>query len=247
MTTEEGIITENLYRFYHRIAALCGYETGQLAGCAYVWNRKGSWPGYLLGLPEPGTIPEIVGAIQQGIVPPFWILPETSGNEIDLLEAAGVRVVKQWSGMILDPVDFKPAPSLQGITIRINERETLEEWLQIVNSDLVSGAQIGHEIMEAIASSDDFQWMVAYMEDQPVGTGMVFSHEGIGGLYMLATRSAARGRGIGSAVFSEMTSLAIRSGNHTVVLHGTGLGERIYVRTGFSVVSGYSVLWNLGQ
>jgi len=252
MRKEEDIITGNLFSFYHRIAELCGYERGELEGCSYVWNRKGSWPGYLLGSPEPGRIAEpgriqeIARAIRTKRVPAFWIM-ENPGRELyGRLEEHGIRAVKQWDGMILNPDQFTPADPDPAITIRSGDPATLEKWLQIVNKEVVTGAQIGGEVLEAFASSGDFHWMVAYLGDQLVSTGMVFSEGGIGGLYMLATRSSFRGRGIGTAVFSEMTAAAIRQGNEAVVLHGTGIGKKIYLRTGFREVNSYSVLWYLG-
>lgn len=246
MITDKDIITGNLFSFYKRIAELCGYESGVLSGCRYVWNRNGSWPGYLLGPPEPGRIPDIARAIRDNRVPAFWIMENPEEEIFGQMEEHGIRPVKQWDGMIMRPGEFRQAAGNPDIRIRSDDPSTLEEWLQIVNREVVTGAQIGGEVMEAFSSSDDFHWMVAYLDEQLVGTGMVFSEGGVGGLYMLATSSSFRGRGIGTAVFSEMTGAAIRLGNDTVVLHGTSIGKRIYLRTGFREVNRYSVLWYLG-
>ena len=243
----DEIITGNLVSFYERIAGMCGYETGLVSGCRYVWNREGSWPSYILGVPGEEDIKGMAEAIERGDLPAFWILPGSAGREMSLLDSAGIRAVKRWSGMHLDPAEFVPATTGPGLEVKINDPGSLEAWLEIVNTDLVSGTSLGPEVPGAIASSGDFHWMVAYRDGVPLATGLVFSADGVGGLYMLATRASARGGGIGSAVFSEMTALAIRTGNRAVVLHGTGLGERIYLRTGFRIVNDYAVLWSLGR
>ena len=253
MSTESDMITGNLYGFYKRIAESCGYERGKTGGCDFVWNKEGSWPGYLFGIPEPERIPEIIDSIKGELAPAFWILDDSNHEVNRLLEENGVRPVRQWEGMILGPGDFRPAskdfqPADDDPSIRIvaDDPDTLEEWLQIVNTELLTGAEIGEEVLEVFKNDSAFQWMVAFYDNRPVSTGLLFSEGGVVGVYMVATRTEFRGLGVGSAVTSELTDAAFRTGNHAVVLHATNMAGNIYRRAGFRKVNRYSISWYLG-
>ncbi len=248
MKSKEEHITNNLYAFYKRVAEGCGYETGHIAGCDYVWNRKGSWPSYFLGAPDREKIHEFVNAKVQGNAPSFWILDKKYLEEIRALERTGVRVVREWKGMALDGRSITPYEHVENRKIRLSfdDQGAHMDWLGIVNTALMTGAQIGDEFFSALSSSVAFRWIVAYMDDQPAGAGLSFSEDGVCGLYMIATGEAYRKQGIGTRVTDELVKQAIDSGNHTIVLHATGHGERIYRNMGFEVHNSYSVMWHLG-
>jgi hypothetical protein len=247
MISPEEKIWMNLRRFYMSLGELCGYESGNLAGIDFVMNNNGSWPAFLLGRPDTEAISDIASSIVNNEVPPFWIMEKKDDAMLSILEDHGIRAVRQWTGMTMESGSFVPATNNPEIEIRNNDPGSLGDWLELVNSTVMSGAQLGKEIAEAISSSDSFQHMVAYLEDKPVGTGLTFSEEGVCGLYFLSTESGQRGRGIGSRIFSELIRCGIEEGNHSLVLHATGMGEKIYHRTGFKSVNHYSVLWHLGS
>ena len=243
-------ITHNLYGFYKRVAEGCRYETGRIAGCDYVWNRKGSWPSYVLGPPDPDKIHEFVNAKMQGNAPSFWILGNEHREEIRLLEKTGLRVVREWKGMALREVGLGPVPKHEEnskIRISTNDPKAYKDWLGIVNTALMTGAQVGNELFAALSSSGSFRWVVAYIDNHPGGAGLSFSENGVCGLYMIATEEAFRRRGIGTRVTRALVKQAHKSGDHTIVLHATGHGERIYGNMGFEVYNRFSIMWHLGQ
>jgi GNAT superfamily N-acetyltransferase len=240
-------ISSNIFRFYTRSAELCGYESGKRAGCAYAWNRTGSWPSFVLGDPGEAGIREAVHAIRSGTLPPFWIAEKTGGELVQKLDDAGVRVIREWSGMALGKADFKPGVLNPKVKIRTNDPGTNREWLHIVNTELLTGSRIGDDYLDAVAISGEFSWMVAYLDDEPAGTGLSFSSGDTCGLYMIATKHAFRGAGVGTMVTSQLVSDALESGHSTVVLHATPLGERIYRKLGFREENRYAVMWHPWQ
>jgi GNAT superfamily N-acetyltransferase len=240
-------ISSNIFRFYTRSAELCGYESGKKAGCAYAWNRKGSWPSFILGDPGEAGIREVVLAIGTGALPPFWITENTGGELVRKLDDAGVRVIREWSGMALGAADFQPCVSNPKVHIRSNDPGTNRDWLHIVNTELLTGSQVGNDFLDAVASSGEFRWMVAYMDEEPVGTGLSFSSGDTCGLYMIATKGPARGAGVGTMVSSQLVADALKSGHSTIVLHATAMGKNIYRKLGFREENRYAVMWHLGQ
>jgi len=252
MSSAEGNIVANIYSFYLRVAVLCGYDKGELAGCGYVWNRKGSWPSFVLGTPGLDAMSEVIAAQGAGLAPPFWIMEKAANDVAQELEDAGVRVVREWSGMELYPDQFQDTSNTdrtsgEQIVIRSNEPEFSSQWLKIVNEVLLSGSKTGPEFLESISNSDQFRWMVAFVDGRPVGTGLSYSENGVCGLYMIATVPSYRGRGVGSRITAELVRQAMAAGDRQFVLHATELGSRIYEKLGFREVNRFSVLWNLGR
>jgi ribosomal protein S18 acetylase RimI-like enzyme len=261
MSTAGKDIAANIYRFYIRVAELCDYDRGELAGCSYVWNRKGSWPSFLLGNPPPDSISEAIAAQGAGLVPPFWIMEKADPDNAQVLEDAGVRAIREWCGMELQADQFQTgastSPSGAGsdtdnasgeqIVIRTNDPKFSSHWRKIVNEELLSGSQLGLEFLESVSRSDQFRWMVAFLDGRAVGTGLSYSENGVCGLYMIATVASYRGRGVGTRLTAELVSQAMAAGDNHFVLHATELGSRIYGKLGFREVNSFSVLWNLGR
>jgi ribosomal protein S18 acetylase RimI-like enzyme len=250
MKTVEEHITQNLYGFYKRVAEECRYEIGHIAGCDYVWNRKGTWPSYFLGAPDPDKIYEFVNAKVKGDAPSFWILGTEYWKEVQLLEKTGLRVVREWKGMALkggSPDLVSKDAENHMVRVHINDPGAFKDWLGIVNTALMTGAQIGSEFFAVLSLSDSFRWVVAYMDNHPAGAGLSFSEDGVCGLYMIATAEVYRRQGIGTRVTGELVKQAIDSGDHTIVLHATGHGERIYKDLGFETYNRFSIMWHLGS
>lgn len=260
MSREGKDIAANIYSFYKVVGELCTYERGEVAGCSYVWNRGGSWPSFMLGNPDPDSLSEALTAMGKGLAPPFWIMEKPAGDEARELDEAGVRAIREWSGMELRMDHFCPDqvqvgneifasenPSGERIRVLANEQEFSVQWMKIINENLLSGSQMGPEFLESISRSDQVRWVIAFLNDQPVGTGLSYSENGVCGLYMIATAASYRGRGIGTRVTAELIRQAMEAGDERFVLHATELGARIYKKLGFREVNSFSVLWNLGR
>lgn len=250
MNPAKESITRNIHRFYTRIAELSAYEQGVVSGLEYVWNRNGTWPSYLLGAPGPDRIQEVAIAMESGQAPPFCILDTSRQEEIHLMEESGIRNIREWKGMFLDSRHFNAedwVKEIPGLKLRINDRASLDDWLLLVNTELMSGVQIGQEVIDSLSASEEFQFAVAYFEDQPAATGLSFREEGICGLYMIVTRTAMRAKGIGSLVTASLIKQAVNLGDKGIVLHATNLGERVYSKLGFRVMNQLAVMWYLGK
>jgi len=246
MNTARQDITQNLFRFYRRIAFLNGYETGSIGGVEYVWNRQGSWPAYILGTPAWSGAVNILRAMERREVPAFWIMEDTPGFNLRKLEKKGIRVVRQWTGMSLDPPEYRSIPGSSDVELRRDDPDGLQDWFHLVNTELMTGSQMGSEVIPAIAASDAYRWIVAYRDERAVGTGLSFTEEGITGLYMIVTEKQSRGKGVGSMITAALIDNAIRNGAGYIVLHATKLGEGLYHRLGFRPKNRFHILWYLG-
>jgi len=75
---------------------------------------------------------------------------------------------------------------------------------------------------------------LARLAGDPVATNILFSHDGVAGLYVTGTAPTAQGRGIGAAIVLAPLAEARARGDHAAVLFASPQGERLYARLGFA-------------
>src|ERR1700756_4019142 len=73
-------------------------------------------------------------------------------------------------------------------------------------------------------------------EGEPVGGGLGLVSDGTLGLYLIATHTDFRGRGIGGAVTERLMVEGKARGAREAVLHSTAMGLSVYRRLGFAEV-----------
>lgn len=80
-----------------------------------------------------------------------------------------------------------------------------------------------------------WQFYLGYLENKPVGISALFSSNGVGGTYDIATLEEYRGQGIGSTLtlYTLRQSFAIGNKMHTLQAENGGEAERLYQKLGF--------------
>ncbi len=81
--------------------------------------------------------------------------------------------------------------------------------------------------------------VVGYVESRPVAAAIAILSNGIAGLYWVATRPEARGRGLGEACTRLAGNRAFELGARCVVLQASEQGEPIYRRMGYREITRY--------
>ena len=98
------------------------------------------------------------------------------------------------------------------------------EYLRIL--DLAPGLLAG-------ADPTAFHILIARLDGRGAATGMAFDHDGDCGLYNVTTIEAARRRGLGTAVATQLVLDAAERGCTTATLQSTPMAERVYAAAGF--------------
>jgi len=79
--------------------------------------------------------------------------------------------------------------------------------------------------------------VVAYVGDQPVGTGrVVVVHESTARIGRMAVRREWRNRGIGQEILKRLIGMAQEAGAGTIRLHAQSNALRFYTRNGFVAI-----------
>jgi GNAT superfamily N-acetyltransferase len=90
--------------------------------------------------------------------------------------------------------------------------------------------------LEEVFAPDEYVSLLARLDGVPVGCGSGFVHDGVLGVYNIATLEEARGRGIGYAVTAALLAEGRRRGCRHAVLHASEEGRPVYERLGFEAV-----------
>jgi GNAT superfamily N-acetyltransferase len=74
---------------------------------------------------------------------------------------------------------------------------------------------------------------LAYLDETPVATSLLFTHNNSAGIYYVSTLPAYRNKGCGLRITQAAMQAAKESGLKDVILQATPMGAKVYIRTGF--------------
>jgi GNAT superfamily N-acetyltransferase len=147
-----------------------------------------------------------------------WVHESDTEMRADL-EARGHRVEETTRAMGLALEDVRPYE--RDRSVRPAE---WDEYLRIL------------EVPDGLLAGADpaaFHVLVGRLDDENVAASMAYDHEGDCGVFNVFTRSAARRRGIGSALSAHHLFDAAERGCSTASLQATPIAERVYAQLGF--------------
>jgi hypothetical protein len=132
------------------------------------------------------------------------------------------------------------APLPEGVRIeRVRGRTALEQWARTAHAGFGASASTEASFVAAVSrdaldNTAAAEYYLALLDGEPVASSALSLAAGVAGIFAVATREGARGRGIGAAV--TMTPLlAARDRGYAVgVLQASEMGYSIYTRMGFT-------------
>jgi ribosomal protein S18 acetylase RimI-like enzyme len=248
----KSLIEDNIYDFYDALGT--SMSDGHLKTECISWlkSESGSWPNmiYNTNVQENNLndfVSKNISAIKCKKAPPFWLVyNDSEGNRLsNKLKTEGMREVFHWSGMGLNITAPIESESIQ---IKLVENDTeLNDWLSVVNVALMTSNKIPFPIFSKLYTQPNFNLYLVYLNNIPVSTGLAFFSDNYCGIYMIATLSEYRNKGLGSAVTKQCINDALQKGIHNIVLQASPSGESIYQKMGFKKYCEFSIYWMLGK
>lgn len=171
----------------------------------------------------------------------WWLTPNTRSAELEqALADRGLTAEQANTAMTLDLtasalLDEAPPP---GVTLEPMTDANVDE----LSLTMLDGFAMPHELAEAYkglltARTTDrvsLHNVLARLHGEPVGAGsVVVTDNEIAGLYNIAVRDEARGRGVGRAVTIELMRIGAERGCSQSILHATPMGEPVYAKVGY--------------
>ncbi|HLJ53647.1 MAG TPA: GNAT family N-acetyltransferase [Chthonomonadaceae bacterium] len=221
------------------------------------WHEDGRFTRFVSGVPDPfgnivwnarlhetgidGEIGRILDPIVSRDVPGIWIVGPTSepAGLKERLLAAGLVPGPGMEAMAVDLDRVAEAPMPDGVLLEeVCDDAAMSAWIEV----LAAGYEIAPEVAAAFgcwprhlgySSRSKMRAFLAREGARPVACSLVYLHDGVAGIYCVATAPGARRRGIGRAMTVAPLLEARAAGYRTAVLQASAAGESIYRRIGF--------------
>ena len=171
----------------------------------------------------------------------WWIGPATQPPQLGkLLLAHGLVHAADAPGMALDLHKLQvvtPTPARFTLT-SVTDPEGIEHWVQTFatcsqfNEQATQIWLTVHRYM-GLKHKDSCRYYVGWLGGLPVATSLLFLHNGIAGIYQVATLPEYREQGIGTAMTSVPLREAFGQGYHIGVLESSQMAISMYRRLGF--------------
>jgi GNAT superfamily N-acetyltransferase len=156
-----------------------------------------------------------------------WV-PEDDRAPADLLERAGHLLDANPAAMTLELEGYDAAAAPQ---LDLDPEPSIAEAARI--NDAAYGFAGDFERAFVRMPPDRAHLYLARLDSVPAATLAAVHHGGDCGIYLVATRPEARGRGLASALMTRALADAREAGCTTSSLQATRAGEPIYARLGY--------------
>jgi GNAT superfamily N-acetyltransferase len=236
----EDEIRNNLYEFYDQISQIGGIYSEKQDHWSVVSNIPGVWPSLIYRIDS-----EIVGQqsstifsekVKSGSYPELLITSEGNIQQIDpFLREKGFYPFAAWKGMAIESMT-DDTPTLLPETIRIvkpESSEEMEQWLKIVNLELIAPAQIDKMLLENLIARPEFEAFLLKYNGVGVSTILIFNSGNSTGLYLIATEKSAQRQGFARLLVQQILRQKAQESKNPVILHATQKGENLYSKLGF--------------
>ncbi len=174
--------------------------------------------------------------IKTGHAPELLIASDENIRQTDpFLRQQGFYPFAAWKGMAISNImHHTPTALPDGIEIiRTQSSSDREDWLKIVNSELLAPLNMDKALLEGILSEPAFEAYILKNKGVGVSTILTFTTKDSMGLYLLATAQKEQKKGYaGMLVQYILDKYAYRS-NNPIILHATQAGEPLYLKLGF--------------
>jgi len=227
-----GGLNSSLYRKGSFWAMKTGIESADLN---MVWSEKPLIQDDLRSIGEIN-----INFQKSGL--PFWCWVFPRGRSLatsDILQAAGFTFINSIPCMLADL--SRPEPDINDHCLRIvqvQNEETLSLWEQVSFAGFDFPPETQHQYHHFVGTfnltaSSPQKFFLAYFNEQPVATSLLFLHENSCGIYFVSTLAEFRQKGIGLAVTQSTMRAARLAGAQYATLQSSPDGLHVYQQAGF--------------
>ena len=185
--------------------------------------------------------------VKFGIAPSQWFLESGSiTSELKkTMDKNGFVRIGSWPGMAIElekaNMNF-PVPN--GLRVEdISDKNGLYQFEKVVSAAMFGGGLLGMDLIAGLHGDENIHLYLAFLDEKPVATSLLFTSAGIAGLYLISTLPEYRNMGIGKKITLAPLLDAKHLGYKIGGLFATEIGEKIYRRLGFKKYCDFNIYY----
>lgn len=174
----------------------------------------------------------------------WWLTPNTRSADLEqVLVERGLAADRPNNAMSIDlraasVLDEPPPP---GVSIEPMTDANIDELVLAMLDGFGMSTDLLPPFREICAAEGTnriaLHNVLARLDGEPVGSGtVVVTDRTVAGLYNIAVRNQARGRGVGRAITVELMRIGAAQGCTESILHASAMGEPVYAGLGYRTV-----------
>lgn len=161
-----------------------------------------------------------------GFVLPYWDIYNSRSFEI--LDVMGYEKRSEQIGMSLN-IDQPFTQQLDLNYQRVSDNETAQLWSSVFSRAF--GYMINGKILAR--TCDDIAYYIAYYQDQPVGTAILYTTGNIAGIHAVGVIPEMRRKGLADDMMAFILNRAIAFNTEYATLQASAMGKGLYLKLGF--------------
>lgn len=236
MYTERNI--SNLFEYIRQYSDSCFMQTNSFSA---IEVENSIWPNQIWALERNGQtrfamLDELEQENAQGRIPGL-VMGNASKPDPELLAEVKRRNYKcgSWTAMSHGLTSLKKLQAIANFEIRIvDNTDDLKLWLKIANTELMGAESLNEGLFHFLMNSEQCWFFLGFEGDVAVATAMFFEQDGLGGIYLVSTKSGFRQRGYGAQLTQACLLEAKNRELSSVEIQATALGKGVYASLGFS-------------
>jgi GNAT superfamily N-acetyltransferase len=162
-------------------------------------------------------------------------------SERAAVESLGLRYTDSIPGMALAPMPAQAATPPEGLDIRpVRDAATFGAFSDIIASTFDIDPSVCREVLTPkLVELVNAHWYLGYADGKPVAGSALITTDGVAGVHYVGTLASYRRRGFGEAMTRHAVDEGAKAGCRSSTLQASEMGQPIYERMGFRVVTSY--------
>lgn len=246
----------NLYSLYNDFAITSNLKSSNDKEYSWIKNPNLDWPNYIYNVRTSKEtcdffVSDLAERILRREIPPLIIIDQFNFNFNleESFEKHGLRKIDIWPVMSLENnnTNFQGQIFDNKYTTKIisNESEFIN-WYKIVQHVLYPKKRIDIGLFRRLNNKKAL-FLLGYYDSKPVSTLMLYIHDGIAGIYQVATIESHRRLGIGKQITLDSIELLKEMNINKVTLQSSRMAFKIYKNIGFREIFNLDIYWMVGN
>lgn len=109
----------------------------------------------------------------------------------------------------------------------------LDKWIKIVENELMGSHSLDKKIFDSLMNSENTKLLLGLVSNQAVSTSLIYTKDGVSGIYLVSTLSTHRKKGYGLEMTNYCLYRAKMLNSIRVDIQSTNSGYKTYLKAGF--------------